>query len=411
MKIKSKIYNNISNTLILTSGFIFPFQSFPIKINNSLLDVPVILIYLATCISIFNSKNVAVKTVITVAIYIFIGIMINYFFNITPLHRIFSAMFFTIGVLIIITAKNIITYDYKKLSILILTSLIISALYAIFQAFSIQFLESTVDAWFAEPSYAGLAFYSGAIGLITVLVFAKIKTAELFLVLILILTLLIAAVATLSSNIVTFTLVLFLILLININKITVFFLILIIVMFGFLIEHEHFSTRIAAFISDPTLNVSSLTWLRSFDMMLYSIAESPVVGMGLGSTGFFDFPSKHSTLLEMINEGDRNIYDAYSMAFRLIIELGLPIFLLLSFLFVRKWFLFVKFLKTRLIENNNSDMPIIFLFTFSVTMLIGILIKDPTYSRSAFYLSTLLFITIDFESKNGYSHGSKPIRR
>jgi hypothetical protein len=186
--------------------------------------------------------------------------------------------------------------------------------------------------------------------------------------------------------------------------ITVSFLILILVLFGFLIEHEHFATRIAAFISDPALNVSSLTWLRSFDMMLYSIGESPVVGMGLGSTGFFDFPSKHSVLLEMINEGDRNIYDAYSMTFRLIIELGLPFFLLLSFLFVRKWFLFSKFLKARPTENVNCNMPLMFLFTFSTTMLIGILIKDPTYSRSAFYLSTLIFITLDFERKNDYPY-------
>jgi len=404
MKITSKIYNNISNILILTSGFIFPFQSFPIKIGDSLLDVPVILIYLAAYISILNSKNVAMKTFLTITIYIIIGIIINYYYNITPLHRIFSAMFFTIGILIILTAKNIITYDYNKLYILILTSLIISALYAIFQSFSTQFLGAPVGSLFAEPSYAGLAYYSGAVGLITVLIFSKLKKTEVFLVLLFILTLLIAAVATLSSNILTFTLVLFLILLINLNTITVFFLISFTVLFGlFLIEHEHFATRIAGFTSDPSLNVSSLTWLRSFDMMLYSIAESPVVGMGLGSTGFFNFPSELSTLLEMINEGDRNIYDAYSMAFRLIIELGLPIFLLLSFLFIRKWLFFNKFLKTKLIENINCNIPLMFLFTFSTTMLIGILIKDPTYSRSAFYLSTLLFITIDFERRNDYS--------
>jgi len=131
--------------------------------------------------------------------------------------------------------------------------------------------------------------------------------------------------------------------------------------------------------------------------MKHSIALSPILGFGLGSTGYFEFESKNTEILESFNLEFLNKYDAYSGFFRMTIELGiLFIIILFTFIYTKlKYFkLYVKKIKqTHSNFINIIDIHLTFIFIFSFTMVIGILIKEPTYSRSIVYVGWFLFVS------------------
>ena len=155
---------------------------------------------------------------------------------------------------------------------------------------------------------------------------------------------------------------------------------------------EHYLSRID--IDAAASNLSLLSWLQGYEQMMASLSYSPLVGVGLGGTGYFEFQSQYSDLLFRANIADLNRYDAYSGFFRLMIELG-PIFMGL--------FAYVLWTRLKAFWDNVGEGALpkcdeakcqVFLFTFAFTLITGILLKEPTYSRSQVVVAALLFAAV-----------------
>ena len=167
-----------------------------------------------------------------------------------------------------------------------------------------------------------------------------------------------------------------------------------------LMNVEHFSTRINFIgIEGGNTNGSLLSWLRGFDQMKQSIINSPVFGMGLGSTGEFPFESVYGDLLEKHGLMELTLHDAFSLAFRFIIELGLFHFLLLTIFMIYK----LKTFRDYLIQFNESNEAnytnTIFLLTFAISLFIGSMIKEPNYARSTIFISIFLIAVLPLTHK------------
>jgi hypothetical protein len=119
---------------------------------------------------------------------------------------------------------------------------------------------------------------------------------------------------------------------------------------------------------------------------------SPIFGFGLGSTGLFDISSDNAVALEGLGFGFLNKLDSYSMFFRLGIELGgISLFLLLLIMVTK--FLSVERLLRSDFKSNIPQFFFIFNFFFSTCLIIGVLIKEPTFGRSLVYIGFFLFFT------------------
>ena len=126
-----------------------------------------------------------------------------------------------------------------------------------------------------------------------------------------------------------------------------------------------------------------------------SINQSFIIGTGLGSTGFIDFQSDNLIKLLYLTPSGLNLNDAYSLSFRLIIEIGLLLFLLIIYFFTKKLYILKKYLSiATLLKQNNDSIPTTFIFLFSTSIIIGSFIKEPLYPSSLLYLSTMLFVSI-----------------
>ena len=162
---------------------------------------------------------------------------------------------------------------------------------------------------------------------------------------------------------------------------------------------ESLLTKINVF-SSLNNNLSVLSWRTGIDQMMASINQSFIIGTGLGSTGFIDFQSDNLNKLLYLTPGGLNLNDAYSLSFRLIIEIGLLLFLLIIYFFTKKLYVLKKYLFfATLTKQNNHSIPITFILLFSTSIIIGSFIKEPLYPASPLYLATMLFASINLNSK------------
>tara|TARA_B110000967_G_scaffold149354_1_gene153079 strand:- start:439 stop:846 length:408 start_codon:yes stop_codon:yes gene_type:complete len=132
------------------------------------------------------------------------------------------------------------------------------------------------------------------------------------------------------------------------------------------------------------------------EQMIYSVKETYLFGFGLGTTGEYYFPSVSGEKLKNYGVFQLTLKDAFSLFFRLIIEIGLiftSIFLLLIF------YISFKFLRET-IKNKDEFISRIFLFSFSLTVIIGSLIKEPNYARSTLFIAIMLLSTFLKKGKN-----------
>jgi hypothetical protein len=257
-------------------------------------------------------------------------------------------------------------------------------------------------ALFMEPSYAGLALYSTSIAYLASYIFKEKKVDNLIFALFYFLT----GVLTLAMHIITFLLVLFILvfyfLKINISfkKVFVFCAILIttflfLYFLFFVLDNrfieiflDHFKKR-NIFDTNNT-SLSSLAWLMGLDQTLGSFDKNivPGFGVGLGSTGEFDFDSISKDKLNVLNAGDLTLKDAYSLFFRLIIEVGLiftSIFIIYLVVRVDNFFKHI---------NNKENLNYLFTFIFSLSLIGGSLIKEPNLARSSLIVALTLFCCI-----------------
>lgn len=158
----------------------------------------------------------------------------------------------------------------------------------------------------------------------------------------------------------------------------------------------HYHSRID--VQDASSNLSLLSWLQGFDQMVASFWRYPLVGAGLGGTGQFEFYSPYSAELAFLGLSELNRQDAFSGLFRITIELG-PVLTAavlcgIGSRLLQLW----RATGSGLLPVCEESQAQVFLFTFAFTLVFGVLLKEPTYSRSHFVVGALLFSIVPLRS-------------
>ena len=325
--------------------------------------------------------------------------------NSAPYYRFISGMVWLGGLLLLLIGGKHIKYNQQKITKSIIVVLFISGIYIIFQSLFLQI--ERPQAWFYEPSFAGLCLYSAASGILLSLIFVKFDKKYKYILTTIFSILIYAAVLTFSMHFLTFvvSIALFFLLLITVLLSVDFTKFIIFVIFGLIIFiigsslflTSHFQSRTD--ISDPT-NLSLLAWLQGFDQMKASVIQSPIVGFGLGSTGYVNFKSDYADMLQSIGKGDLTLNDAFSLSFRLIIEIGLPFFIIFLVFLKKKMSDFKHYFILCKKRNTNLSFSVVFNFVFSITIILGCFLKEPLYPNSFLYLSIFLLASTPLFTKD-----------
>ena len=402
---------------IYLSIILFPIQILSIKIGQTEFDLSSILISLTTLyIFFFKKKKNNIHLIILFIFTIYQLIIFTY--SPAPFTRFISALYWMLVFLMMFCINEDFKINYQYVENIITSILLVSCAVCWFQYYYIitpeeysQSVKARAAGFFGEPSFAGLAFFSAAVGSIANFLYKKNNVRHLFIFIIFFST----GFLTLSMHIVTFFLALFTIFIFIMYKnnlkffqrIILFFFSIIIFIFivGICIYYldrnlitnftNHFIPRLNIFNSG-TNSLSLLSWLRGMEQMIYSVKETYLFGFGLGSTGEYYFPSVFGEKLKDYGVFQLTLKDAFSLFLRLVIEIGLfftSIFLLLIF------YISFKFLRET-IKNKDEFISRIFLFSFSLTVIIGSLIKEPNYARSTLFIAIMLLSTFLKKGKN-----------
>lgn len=148
-------------------------------------------------------------------------------------------------------------------------------------------------------------------------------------------------------------------------------------------------------------NVSLLTWLHGFEQMRASLQRFPFFGAGLGGTGYFYFYSVYGHQLALFRLADLNRFDAFSGLFRLVIELGPIVVALMLMLLYGHFRRFAVASRRGFVALSPDAIPVLFLMTFAFTIIVGTLVKEPTWSHSTVVVSALLFLTLPYAARSG----------
>lgn len=397
--------------IILIGIFLFPFQSLALRVAGSRYDLTAfilsVLVYLAF---LFGKLRIKRSHVLGICIFFIYQIALFLLIGISPFPRFLSGMVWFGSLLVIVAFSNSIKFLYqqKKLFNIIIVTLSISMVYILLESFAFGVIRPR--AWFGEPSYAGLAFSGlSAASLCSLLSDLKVGVSQKVVLLLLFITATYCLLLTLSIH--SFTLVIVVTMFLiskNFGRISVFLrkglfalpiiTLAIVGVVNYLLSIAHYANRV-----NTQNNLSSLAWFRGLDQAVASAVASPV-GVGLGGTGHFEYISEAALKLGQLGIGNLNYNDAYSLLFRMIIEMGLPFVVFCMFLFGRKLLLFHKVFNTRLIHDQcktQHTLYKIFNFIFSTTLIIGCLIKEPLYPNSILYTGVLIFSSTVLNTQEG----------
>ena len=389
------------NKMIILSVILFPLQNYGIAVAGSRYDITAfIILFIAFYVSIKN-QIFSKKTVFVMFLFLFSQLFIFYINGTTPFYRLFSGMVWLGGLLLVIQTRDRLVYNPVTVYKSILIVLLITSCIIIYQFFVLG--QSQGKASFDESSKAALALFSSSAGILGLFYFYKLPKKLSIKLFFAFLILFGAGIITFSMHIVTFILVVILIVILNFpliyskiktRQLLYFSLFSFLTFLGLkkLMTTQHFFQRIDIW-NLLSNNYSLLSWRTGFDQMIAGIIRSPVLGNGLGSTGFIEFESYSLDHLLSIYKFALNLSDAYSLTFRLIIEIGLPLFLLMMYFFLKKILCLRKYLRVSRELPLSYRVPVVFNFLFSISIIIGSLIKEPLYPSSVLYLGTLLFVT------------------
>jgi hypothetical protein len=390
--------------IIVLAIILFPLQKLAILLMGSRYDLTAFILLFLGIYSFIFYKN-SIESKIYALLFFSTQILTFTLINAAPYYRFISGMVWLGGLLLLLIGGKHIKYNQDKITKSIIIVLFISGLYIIFQSFFLQI--DRPQAWFYEPSFAGLCLYSAASGILLSLIFVKFEKKPKYLLIIIFSILFCAAVLTFSMHFLTFvvSIALFFLLLITILLSVDFTKVIIFLFFGLLIFiigsnlflTSHFQSRTD--ISDPT-NLSLLAWLQGLDQMKASVIQSPIVGFGLGSTGYVNFKSDYADILQSIGKGDLTLNDAFSLSFRLIIEIGLPFFIIFLVYLKKKMLDFKIYFILCKKHNDNLSFSVVFNFVFSITIILGCFLKEPLYPNSFLYLSIFLLASTPLFMKN-----------
>lgn len=405
------------NYAIYFSILIFPLQAFSIRISQTSFDLTNIILAFVF-FSTFLLREKKINSTLIIMLLFMSFQLILFIFSPAPIQRFLSAIFWITLYFLFIYNESDLNLDYKVLEKLLILILFISASYAWIEYFFLiqpenynQGIKLRSHGFFAEPSYAGLAYYATALSLLCKYFLYKKNNWNLLFFFYFFFT----GILTLSLHIVTFFISLFIIMFFifnNLNlkslKIPLFIILILIFIFSSLIFmnnefiqtfNEHILLRINIFDKD-TNSLSQLAWLRGFEQMVFSIKKTYIFGFGLGSTGEYYFPSYYGDKLNFWGLFNLTLKDGFSLFFRLVIEIGIfftLVFLVYLYFRVKNFFYIYKLNK---IELKNY----FFLFIFSFTVLIGSLIKEPNYARSSLCVALFIIGTMPLKKKYERKH-------
>lgn len=382
------------NILIIVGIILFPFQNLCFTFFSSTYDYSAFFFAFYCLFINFSIRNKSSfftcidKDYLLFFLIFMIFQLLIWTFNEIPFYRLFSGFFWSIGLFSILIFRhkihlNIITVFY----LLILSVLTISfiMLYEFF-ILSIQ----RPKAFFSETSSAALTMFATSFGFIGCYLNKKSVDFKNIHFLLLSIFFLIIGSLTKSLHLVTYFLVLNVYLFFYSKKFFLIFNISIIIIYYFFIPNYFAYSYINSLLSRLTTdqyNISFLTWFYGMDQAIFAMLNNPITGFGLGSTGFIDFYSSNNNLLESLNFSNQNRFDAYSLFFRFLIELGFFItFTLILFLLK----CFKSLVDTPKEHYSIQKNALIFLKFFSLAIVTGLLIKEPVYSRSVCYLGFFL---------------------
>lgn len=379
------LHLNIKTIILLTIkiGIVLScFQNISFEIGSSQSDLAVfflpIILFLFYC---SNKSKMYISKLILLLIFLSL-ILINGLNDINEFFRFLgnSLILLTIGIFFTLSNSNQKDFfSQSDINSLLNFVFIWSTLIGIGIIYESFLYADRPKLFFYEPSGAGL-YLASFLSSIIVRIYTC-KTNKILIAMLIITT--IGLLLTKSMHV--FSLILFLIFFHLFNKFSVklvFSLVIVLIIFFIIADFSHYFNR---FNVDETSNLSLLSWLRGFDQMKAALYQNPFIGMGVGSTGGFDFKSNHHFNLDQQGYPDLNLKDAFSGFFRLVIEIGL---------FGTIIFLYFFLQNTRKVFLMATYPSNIILFSFGFTMLIGILLKEPNFARSFIFLVVIFVIFI-----------------
>ncbi len=396
------------NRLIILSIIFFPLQNLGLSFFGSRYDITSFILLFLTSILAMKNGKMEKSTILFMFLFIYTQYFIFAMNGTTPFYRTFSGMVWAGGLLLLILSRNRIYFNPRSVYKALLIVLFLTALLMFYQFYILG--DFRPKGTFDEPSKAALALFSGAVSIAGIIYLYNLKIGHSFKMFIAFSVLFIGGLITLSMHIVTFAIMVLIIIYLkppftfsktNKRQLLLLCFITLISLYGINLlfslsntSGEFFFKKINIF-SALNNNLSVLSWRTGFDQMIASINQSFVIGKGLGSTGFIDFQSNNLNKLLYFTPRGLNLNDAYSLSFRLIIEIGLLLFLLIIYFFTKKLYLLKKYLSiATLTKQYNDSIPTTFIFLFSTSIIIGSFIKEPLYPASPLYLATMLFVSI-----------------
>jgi hypothetical protein len=370
---------------------LFPFQNFSLALASSQYDLASFVFLPLGFWATFKNGRVFPNTLLVFFVFVFIQILTYLTFGYAPFYRLVSGIVWFGGLVILVYSARRIPYDKKNVQSIIIGLLLATAIY-IFIMFLLG--QDRPKAWFGEPSYAGLCLYSCCAGIFAVLYNARqLQPKEKRNFQICFIIIFAAGVLTFSTHILTFLITISLLIFSRITwrslPLILFFALVITAGVIYLASIPHYYSRLN--LANPESNISLLSWMEGFDQMKTAINRSPIVGFGLGSTGYFPFESLYTNELASQNVFSVNLTDAYSAFFRLTVEMGLGFVIVLIIFLIKR---FSKFKKAYFLVKHDvtkqANYSSYFLFVFAFSLIIGCLVKEPSYARSYVYLATFL---------------------
>lgn len=423
--------NKYIEYFIFIALFLVPFQylGFGFDTSSKNYDVTFFIIYLVLFFLFLNKikYNYIFFIIIFYFVQLFLFLGFFYFDNLVIPHYMhyheyklfpkFLISFFTINLyFLILFYRKDFKLNYNILLYVFLTTLIISIFYLYYQYFINNFSNNIrYQSTFNEPTYAGIFFYSSFLSICVLIFYEKIYYKKLIYI-VLNLLVLYSAFLTKSLHMISLILSLFYILFFiitfrkklnpTISFFICFLLLFICVLLFYQIDFVHEKIDISI-ITNEKLNydfgnrfapqISLYVWLQNLEQCFATLKISPIIGLGSGSIGFFKFDSFFFNVINYRFVTTLNLNDGYSLIFYLLIQYGLILVIPLIFFIILNS---IKFIKNNFIENTSNRTSIAqkFFFVFSLTCLIGALIKEPNLSRSTLIFSFLIYSLVTNEN-------------
>lgn len=174
------------------------------------------------------------------------------------------------------------------------------------------------------------------------------------------------------------------------------FIFALIFIWGFVLSNPNFSKVFDIFNPSSFSNASSYAWLLGLSQLIQSFGACPLIGCGPGSTGIFssyiEYYFTPQTLTDYFHQ--INTADAYSLFFKLSIELGF-VFIIFALAILVQVLRNLSFVIGSYVVNRRIpaglQAPAFSLYIFSLSMFVGNLIKDPNLWLSHNFLPLVLF--------------------